>query len=151
LNDANLSSAELNGASLSAAELNNAFLYGSLLVNANLWGAKLKNAVLEDVSMSGAKLAITDLTGAIYSPTYGGPPDPFVAGIKGLATVTFPRGREIGLQLRDLVQKAGLRELEHEATFAIEHGKTRHAIAGWTENPGNAVEGIAFDWTTGYG
>jgi hypothetical protein len=70
--------------------------------------------------------------------------------------VTFPPGQEIGLvQLRDLLQKAGLRELEREATFAIEHGRTRHAIAGWDDKPGNAVEGIfrmiAFDWTTGYG
>ncbi|MEY2485461.1 MAG: hypothetical protein QOH39_1109, partial [Verrucomicrobiota bacterium] len=52
-------------------------------------------------------------------------------------------------------QKAGLRDLEREATFAIEHGKTRHAIAGWAKDPGSAVEGIvrmiAFDWTTGYG
>jgi hypothetical protein len=59
------------------------------------------------------------------------------------------------MQLRELLQKAGLRELEREATFAIEYGRTRHAIAGWRQNSGAAAEGIfrmmAFDWTTGYG
>jgi hypothetical protein len=156
LNDANLNSAELNSADLGGAKLNNALLEASHLVNADLRGAQLRKATLEGVSVSGAKLADTDLTSATYNPTSAGPPDSFVAGIKGLATVTFPPGGESGLvQLRDLVQKAGLRELEREATFAIEHGKTRHAIARWAENPGNAVEGIlrmiAFDWTTGYG
>ena len=156
LNGANLSSTELNNTVLGAAELNDALLYGSHLNNADLHGAQFKKARLQDVSVTGARLANADLTGATYSPTSAGPPDPFVAGIKGLATVTFPPGQEIGLvQLRDLLQRAGLRELEREATFAIEHGRTRHAIAGWAENPGDAVEGIfrmiAFDWTTGYG
>ena len=156
LNGANLNSTELNGADMSAAKLNDALLHESHLDNADLQAVKLKNASLEGVSMTGARLAYADLTGATYSPDSAGPPDSFIAGIKGLATVTFPPGREIGLvQLRDLLQKAGLRELEREATFAIEHGRTRHAMADWTDKPGDAVEGIfrmmAFDWTTGYG
>jgi len=156
LNDANLSSAELNGASLSGANLKNVHLSYAKLNNADLRGATLRGASLDNVSVIGARLADADLAGAKYSPTSTGPPDSFVAGIKGLATVTFFPGKEIGLvQLRELLQKAGLRDQEREATFAIEHGRTRHAIAGWAEKPGDAVEGIfrtiAFDWTTGYG
>jgi hypothetical protein len=59
------------------------------------------------------------------------------------------------VQLRDLLQKAGLRDSERQATFAIESGRTRNSIAGWRHNPGAAVEGvfrkIAFDFTTRYG
>lgn len=156
LNGANLSAAQLNNANLGAVNLNNAYLYSTVLNNAELDGAHLKEAKLVNVQLTGALLARADLTGAEYAPESAGPPDAYVAGIKGLRTVTFPRGQEIGLvQLRDLLQKAGLREPEREVTFAIEHGKTRHAIADWLQSPGSAAEGIfrmvAFDWTTGYG
>ena len=156
LNDANLSSAELNDAKLYSAELNNASLFFADLKNARLNGAVLKGAKLSSAYLTGASLAAVDLTGAVYAPASAGPPDAFVEGIMGLQTVAFPRGQESGLmQLRDLLQKAGLRELEREVTFAIEYGRTRHAIADWRQNFGAAVEGVfrvmAFDWTTGYG
>jgi Pentapeptide repeats (8 copies) len=155
LNGANLSQAELNGANLRGTKLNNADLEDAKLDNADLSGAQLENAELIMVSLTGARLAYANLMGAVYAPI-SAPPNSYLAGIRGLHTVTFPRGQEIGLvQLRDLLQKAGLRELEREVTFAIEHGRTRHALADWLENPGAAVEGIfrmmAFDWTTGYG
>jgi Pentapeptide repeats (8 copies) len=166
LNNADLVDAKLNGAVLRSAELNNANLGGALLNSADLYlaelnnarlnGAVLKRATLSRAYLTGALLAAVDLTGAEYAPASAGPPDAFVEGIMGLETVVFPRGQESGLmQLRDLLQKAGLRELEREATFAIEYGRTRHAIAGWRQNFGAAAEGIfrmmAFDWTTGYG
>jgi hypothetical protein len=156
LNDADLSSATMNDADLYSAELNNASLYFADLRNVRLNGAVLKRAKLSSVYLTGALLAAVDLTEAEYAPASAGPPDAFVEGIIGLQTVVFPRGQESGLmQLRDLLQKAGLRELEREATFAIEYGRTRHAIAGWPQNFGAAAEGVfrmmAFDWTTGYG
>jgi hypothetical protein len=53
------------------------------------------------------------------------------------------------------LQKAGLRDLEREATFAIERGETEHSLENWKENPAGAAEGIfryvAFDLTTRYG
>jgi hypothetical protein len=59
------------------------------------------------------------------------------------------------VQLRDMLQKAGLRDLERQATFAIENGKTNNSIANWRENPKGAVDGVfrkmAFDFTTRYG
>jgi hypothetical protein len=95
------------------------------------------------------------VTEALYAP-HSAPPDPYVAQIKGLSTVNFPPGDEAGLvQLRDLLQKAGLRDLEREATFAIERGETKHSIDDWKQNPAGAVEGllryVAFDLTTAYG
>jgi Pentapeptide repeats (8 copies) len=156
LNGAVLRSAKLNNANLGGAQLNNADFYLAELNNARLNGAVLKRATLSGAYLTGALLAAVDLTGAEYAPASAGPPDAFVEGIMGLETVVFPRGQESGLmQLRELLQKAGLRELEREATFAIEYGRTRHAIAGWRQNFGAAAEGIfrmmAFDWTTGYG
>jgi hypothetical protein len=57
------------------------------------------------------------------------------------------------VQLRDLLQKAGHRDLERQATFAIESGRTNHTLARNTA--GGIAEGIfrkvAFDLTTRYG
>jgi hypothetical protein len=105
--------------------------------------------------VAAARLGEANLTNARYAPSSPAP-DAYVAGIKGLKTVLFPAGEEVGLvQLRELLQKAGLRDLEREVTFAIENGRTAHAIADWRKSPGNAVEGIfrmaAFDLTTRYG
>jgi len=146
LNKADLSEAKLNNADLSWAELNNAKLRWAKLNNADLSEAKLNNADLEFASLTGAKLAYADLTNAVYGPQSAAP-DPHVAGIKGLHTVRIPRDEETGLvQLRDLLQKAGLSNLEREATFAIEYWRTRYA---------SVAEGFfrmaAFEWTTGYG
>jgi len=164
LNNADLSSAQLNNADLTAAVLDDATLFRTelhraVLAHASLDGADLNEAQLEEAdlegaSVAGAHLANANLTGAKYAPV-SPECNSFVAGIKGLDTVVFPRGMETGLvQLRELLQKAGLRELERQATFAIERGKTRHAIADW-HNPGDGAEAIfrmvAFDWTTGYG
>jgi uncharacterized protein YjbI with pentapeptide repeats len=156
LDDANLMSAELNDASFFGATLNDAVLYRSQLNKATFFGATLHRAKLGNASLTGTRLAGADLTEAEYDPSSAGVPDSVVAAIKGLATMTFHAGRETGLiQLRDLLQKAGLRELEREATFSIESGRTTHAIKNWAENPGAAMEGVfrsvAFDWTTGYG
>lgn len=92
---------------------------------------------------------------AIYAPA-SAPPDSYVAGMKGLDAVTFPAGGETGLvQLRELLQKAGLRETERQATYAIERGRTRYFLEAWPTNPGEFIEGlfrlVAFQWTTGYG
>jgi uncharacterized protein YjbI with pentapeptide repeats len=155
LNDANLGGAELTQADLSKAELNKADLSKAELSKADLSKAKLRRAIILSASVDGAQLAYADLTDAIYAPT-SAPPNFFVAGIKGLETVTFPSGEEVGLvQFRELLQKAGLRDLEREATFAIENGKTVHALNAWSEKPLKAAEGIfrrvIFDWTTAYG
>jgi hypothetical protein len=156
LNDANLGSADLTEADLTGAKLNDAWLLFSQLDRAVLAGTELKNASLMGISITDAHLFAPDLTGALYSPESGPPSGSFIGGIKGLAMVKFPPGQEVGLvRLRDVLQKAGLREQEREATFAIEHGRTRHAINESSENPGAAIEAIfrtgAFEWTTGYG
>jgi hypothetical protein len=156
LNNANLSFAELNNADLADAKLINAYLPFARLNNANLVQAQLNNADLENaqlknadllsVSLSGAKLAFADLTDAVYAPESAAP-DPHVVGINGLDTIRIPLGRETGLvQLRDLLQKAGLRDLEREATFSIEYWRTRYAI--FAER---FFRMAAFEWTTAYG
>jgi hypothetical protein len=128
LNKANLSYAQLNKADLVGAELNKADLGGVQLNEANLFGAQLNKAVLIQSGLKDTHLAAVNLTDAIYAPA-SPPPDAYVADIEGLRTIVFPKGNEAGLvQLRELLQKAGLRDLEREATYAIEHGRTWHAI-----------------------
>ncbi len=69
--------------------------------------------------------------------------------------------------LREVLRESGLRNLEREATFAIEHGRTRYALAGYGERAeyirgklvkkdvGAQIEGVFkrafFEWTTDYG
>jgi uncharacterized protein YjbI with pentapeptide repeats len=155
MNEINLFLADLNKAKMQNAKLNKAVLALAKLDQAILSGSSLNEANLFRASVAGAHLDNVDLTGAHYAPTSAAL-DPYVAGIKGLETVTFLAGEEVGLvQLRDLLQKAGLRDLERQATFAIENGRTRNSIAGWKENRWGAAEGvfrkIAFDFTTRYG
>jgi uncharacterized protein YjbI with pentapeptide repeats len=155
LNGANLTFAHLADTILSTANLNGANLDSADLTNANLNNANLSGAALVNAHMDGARIAGTNLTNMSYAPLFA-PPNPFVAGIKGLSTVTFPPGRETGLvQLRDFLQKAGLRDLEREATFAIERGETKNSLDHWRQNSAGAAEGIfryvAFDQTTRYG
>jgi uncharacterized protein YjbI with pentapeptide repeats len=155
LNNANLRGAQLNNAKLLGAKLNNADLGFAKLNNADLLGAKLNEANLTGAEIADAQLSYADLTGALYAPR-SQPPNASISGIIGLKSVLFPKGEEVGLvQLRELLQKAGLRDSEREATFAIETGKTAHALVDWRKNLAGAVEGIfrkaAFEWTTGYG
>jgi hypothetical protein len=146
LNNANLQTARLNNANLLGAKLNDAHLEFAQLDNADLRFTQLKGAILVGVSLTGAKLAGADLTNATYAPQPG-TPDPDVAGIKGLNTVRIQPGRDMGLvQLRDLLQKGGLRDLEREATFTIEYWRTRSGA--FTER---FFRMAAFEWTTGYG
>jgi uncharacterized protein YjbI with pentapeptide repeats len=155
LNNANLNWAELNGADLFKAELKEATLGETKLNDANLSFTQLNGMKLIRASVDGAQLAFADLTDAKYAPKSASPHS-FVAGIKGLETVTFPSGEQGGLVLlRELLQKAGLRDLEREATFAIENGKTTHALKAWSQKPLEAAEGVfrmvLFGWTTAYG
>jgi uncharacterized protein YjbI with pentapeptide repeats len=154
LNKTSLKGAKLSNADLTFAKLNNADLSDAELYNVNLSNAELNGAFLTGTSVAGAKLASVNLTNATYAPGPAPPSD--VAEIRGLTTVMFPAGGETGLvQLRDLLQKSGLRDLEREATFAIENGKTRNSLRDWKDNPTAAAEGmfryLAFDLTTAYG
>jgi hypothetical protein len=153
LNSSNLTDTDLTNAVLDGADLSNAKLIRTKLVSASLILADLSNANLSASIIENARLIGVNFTNAVYAPA-SAPPNGYVAGLTGLSTVTFPTGEETGLvQLRDLLQKAGLRDLEREATFAIESGKTKQLFD--KKNPGARIEAtfryIAFDLTTDYG
>jgi Pentapeptide repeats (8 copies) len=157
LKGANLSGADLSGAHLRSAYLGGASLSvarGEHLMGADLSGANLGGAHLGGAQVSKAKLAGVDLTGATYAPV-SEPPDPYVAGIKGLATLNAASGEEIGLiQLRKLLKDAGLSDSEREATFSIQRNITRDQLS--RDSPRSAqIEGslrtVGLEWTTAYG
>src|SRR4051812_24680818 len=126
LTEATLFNATLTEATLFNATLTEATLFGADLTGANLFGTDLTGASLTGASLTGASLAFADLTGATYAPASSPPNPSYLEGIRGLATVTFPADGGSGLvQLRELLQKAGLRDLERQATYAIERGRTR--------------------------
>jgi hypothetical protein len=155
LTKANLIKADLTEADLRETPLTGAYLSGTTLTKANLTMAKLTKANLGLAILTGANLAFADLTGAVYAPA-SPPPDSYLEGIKGLSTVTFPEDSGSGLvQLRELLQKVGLRDLERQATYAFESNKTWHAITGRESKPVDWLEGgfrfLFFETTTGYG
>lgn len=143
LSGSNLYYADLSGATISGnlreADLRWANLEGAVLLEADLTSADLRNA-----NLTGAHLiatAITDtrfsnanLTNARYEAVTA-PAEGYLWGLNGLSTTWFYPGRESGIVfLRDALRKAGLRELEREATYAIGYGRTRHALKGHGDN-----------------
>lgn len=136
LSGAHLSGANLKGANLHGANLSGADLSGADLSGADLSGANLIKANLYSVKLAKTKLAYANLENAFYYPT-SEPPDPYVAGIEGLATIKLafathcfacpPHLLEpFGLvQLRTLLHDGGFRDQEREATYSIEYYRTR--------------------------
>jgi hypothetical protein len=164
LSGADLSHAELSGAVLIGADLTGTNLEYATLRRANLFSANLSHADLGNADLSDAdltftqlnktKLAYVVLTDATYAPESESP-DLYVAGIKGLETLKLDTGEEVGLvQLRKLLQDAGLRYDERAATYSIEKAVTRDRFLrpfwsfAWIEGIGRF---IGFDLTTAYG
>ena len=166
LQEAYLGWTDLQEANLEDANLQEADLGGANLQRVNLGRANLQGARLTSVDVEAASLAHANLEGSVYAPA-SAPPNPRVEGLRGLATVYFPPGGQSGLvQIREYLRSSGLRDLEREATFAIEHNRSRHArcdlegtaprqrcraatpvsvrLGGWFEL-------ILFEWTTGWG
>ena len=147
--------ANLSGAGLLRAILSGAHLVGTNLSGADLVLANLSGALLSGVNVSKARLRSAVLTGATYGPA-SEPPDPNnVAGITGLATLNAAKGEQIGLvQLRKLLQDAGLGENEREVTSSIQRNVTRDQLSSpfwsfaWIEG---VLRRIGFGWTTAYG
>jgi uncharacterized protein YjbI with pentapeptide repeats len=168
LRSANLTSADLSGAYLTSAYLGGADLSGAHLTSANLTsanlgladlsGADLRFADLTSADLSGTEvskthLSYTNLTNAVYAPA-SEPPNLYVAGIKGLATTSAGAGEEIGLvQLRKLLEDAGLRDNVRETTYAIQRGITRDQLSSGWRNPAwyaGVLRTVGLDLTTAY-
>jgi hypothetical protein len=164
---ANLCGADLEKADLQNADLENANLFdadldgeaasetgGADLRGADLTDADLTDADLTDADLSKAKLANVDLTDATYAPV-SEPPDPYVAGIKGFATLKAAIGEEIGLiQLRKVLQDAGLSDSAREAAYSIQRNITRDQLSSHSPRS-TQIEGwlrtVGFERTTAYG
>ena len=180
---ANLEGADLEMANLEGADLYEAKVEGAKLIRANLEGANLNRANLEgaDLSLASLKRAIlhqtvlkdaklfkADLLKALYQPATA-PAQGYLSRLSGISSVWFCPGEGSGLvQLRNTLKVGGLRDLEREATYALERVRTHHDLEGW--DPKNddkspcdeqkrdrmvAIEGalrlIFFELTTEYG
>jgi uncharacterized protein YjbI with pentapeptide repeats len=160
LSEANLSNAKLESVDMSEADLNGAKLFAANLTKADLTKADLTKAQLVDATLTEAiltesRLAFSNLQGATYAPA-SPPPNHYLEGMKGLSTVIFPEGSgSVLVQLREMLQRTGLRDLEREATYAIESNRTRHTIISENSNLISQLEGrfrfLLFELTTGYG
>ncbi len=170
LKGANLSEAKFQGANLSGAELIGADLSLATLAGADLREANLEGAKLRQTNLQDAKLSGVNLSDALFQPA-AAPAQGYLAGLVGVQSVWFCPGEHSGLvQLRNQLKAAGLRELEREATFTLESGRTHHALARWNavqpveNSPCDdlperdriaAIEGalrlVFFEWTTDYG
>jgi uncharacterized protein YjbI with pentapeptide repeats len=123
--------ADFSSANIEKAELRRSILIKSKLVDTNL----------NDANVSGI-----NLTGSQYEPN-SSPHKGSLGGIEGLKTVWFKKGKQSGLvQLRAALKESGLRDLEREATYAIEHWK-----AHWEPWYKRWIKHLLFEWTCGYG
>jgi hypothetical protein len=136
-----LSKINLRGADLSGTDLSEANFSEADLRKANLSKARLTEVNLEDAIISGVNLEKTQ-----YEPA-SSPHRDFLGGIRGLSTVWFEDEEQSGLlMLRTALKDAGLRNLEREATYAIEYLKTEKLpwYKKWAKR-------FLFEWTSGYG
>ena len=130
LTNAKLLEVNLQGASLTVTKLRGANLRKANLKRADLSFAELQETNLRGTDLEGAVLTDANLTNATYEPI-SAPSHVHLSGLTGIATLRFGPGRPTGLVLlRRALQEAGHRQLEREATYAIEHGKNIHALAG---------------------
>jgi uncharacterized protein YjbI with pentapeptide repeats len=144
----NLSRARLRGADLEGASLQRSHLQG-----ADLFAANLQDADLYLANLEGAHLARTLLARSNYAPA-SRPPDGYLAGMQGLRNVVFPPQQQSGVvQLRKLLRDAGLRHLEREATYAIEHNNALHdrQSGDWARQISGWLNLVFLEWTSGYG
>ena len=153
LQGADLGKADLRNADLRRADLQAADLTGADLEEADFTNTDLRQATLLGANVANATLAFAKLAGALYQPT-SAPPAGYLAGIEGLKSLSFGPGQQTGLvQLRALLREGGLRALEREATFAIEHNKALHARGSGSglDRIGGWIQLILFEGTTGWG
>jgi uncharacterized protein YjbI with pentapeptide repeats len=146
---ANLSGATLVGARLGSADMTEVNLSQTNLTGADLRHVNLTASRFEQADLKNAKLSGATLTGAQYE-TVSAPDQGYLSGLEGITTLHFRKGEGSGLvQLRALLATVGLRDLERQATYAIEHQNTIHKFSE------NRVEAlfrlVLFEWTTGYG
>jgi hypothetical protein len=128
LTKAALLGANLTEANLFGANLTEANLFGANLTKADLYSANLTKAILLSANLTEATLSKANLTNTVYAPA-SLPPNAYVAGIQGLRTIVFPRGQETGLvQLRELLQKAGLRDLALQLQVPFSPKNIPHSV-----------------------
>ncbi len=121
----------------------------------DLRGAILRQANLSGTDIEFAKLTDVDLENAKFEPA-SVPSKGHLSGIRGLTTVGFDPGKHSGLVLlHAALREAGLRNLEREVTFALEHGRTQHALYSEDVGLSSKFEGVFrlvfFEWPTNYG
>lgn len=143
---------DMTGFKAMRADFTGASFAGTDLSKANLEGADLRNAIFNGTNLAGARLARADVEGALYQPE-GEPPSQLL-GLRGLTGIRFKEEGEEGLfKLREVLRKSGLRDLERQATYAIERNRALHDIA--SGQPSRVAEAVFrtvfFDWTTQYG
>ncbi len=146
LSEANLPRANLSEAILDGANLSGADLYRANLSKADLGGVNLTNSKFINTNLKDAIISGVDLARSQYEPN-SPPHKGSLGGIEGLKTVWFKKGKQSGLvQLRAVLKESGLRDLEREATYAIERRKAHYEP--WYKN---WVKHLLFEWTCGYG
>lgn len=169
-NDSILNEADFTGAQLSRMSFSGATLRKTNFTDSNLSYADFSDAKLVETELQGARFDGVNLAGATYDPS-SPPSTRYLGGIRGLSEATFPTGQPIALvKLRNLLRDAGLRDLERQATYAIEHNTTDGMLDGcpwrswysqlrlvhsssslWLTCAHGIVRLVFFEWTTNWG
>ena len=154
LTEVGLRAVNLTSANLSGTELKKVDLSYANLQDANLEGANLTDTTLTSTVITGAKFSGANFSKTRYEPDSSGLPNRHVEGLKGLKDVIFQSGRQSGLVgLRKFLKDAGQRELEREATYAIERNKVKNEwkSKNFLEKFGGSLKFVFFEQTTCWG
>lgn len=137
----------LNNQDLAGADLSTSNLTDVNLGNTNLSNVNLSKGTLVNTSLDRAKFTNINLLETQYEPN-STPDKTALGGIQNLETVWFEKEQQSGLvQLRNSLKEAGLRNLERQATYAIEKWKTRYDTSWLKKN----ARLMFFEYTAGYG
>lgn len=144
------SGVNFTGAKLIKTEFRNAFLPRSKFTRADLTEAVFEDACLaysifEDTIIKNTTFSNAELWHARFSVISK---QGSVVGPRGLHTVKSKEGQQSGLvELRDGLRASGLRDLERDATYAIEKATTDNASKWYKKH----FRYVLFDLTSEYG
>lgn len=119
--NSNFLDADLTNANISESDLKKANLKGANLSGVNFQNSDLRHSKLLNVKLENADLGNANVGFALYEPLTS-PKKSTVSNISGVSDMQFGKNGQSGIVLlRSVFREFGLRQLEREATYAIEH------------------------------
>lgn len=145
LEGATLIAADLTSARISDCNLKSCNLSRAILVDAKIGQSTLEAARLQDSELHGLEFSEVDVYETIFEPR-SLPLVQTLRDVDGVSSLVYESDPTRLVALRAKLREAGLRNIEREVNFAIQHGR-RLAMTWWER----AAHLVLFEWTCMYG